>query len=210
MMLADNELDLVASGDDVSRGLVAVNLVQDWFELMAAQESGVCQSTDSVSIGSGFEYTSFPADLLRMDGDPELLDATTLLPIGELTYIDKVGGHRRAPFAANSGCPAEYWTEGPGGRFYWSPQPDANYEVRIYGLWAKADYTIASDTFLYPDSVAVLVSQFGPLILRTGLDRDLSGVQSLVKQAAKDVIEALKGFRRVDAPSRVYTEIHEA
>lgn len=219
MALYDNELDIVSGGADVTRGIAALNLVQDWWEAAAMVEGEVCQTTSTLSTTASQEYTTRPTTLLRIDSLWRL-DANSV-PIVELTPIDRAGAHQpRYPWPFNAyiqsapsstGAPDEYWAEKPGNplaRIYWLPKPDAVYVIRGYGLWEVADYTAAANTFGYANTVALALVPFAAKILRTGLDRDITDVQTQAEAAFRVAVKGLGRDPRVDPASRVYSEIH--
>lgn len=218
MMVLDNQLDLLAGGDDVTRGLVIVNLVQDWWELVAAEYAEFMGTDSTFTTTLNTEKTTWPTGLLRLDGEPWLLDSNSR-PIRAITQIQGVGAHvagaawpyseLSASVAEGSGAPREYWANGPGGNFYWTPIPDAVYTIRGYGLWAKSDYTTAANTFAYPDSVAAAVLPQAVKLFRIGLDRDLEGVQAAAGDLFRPTIKGLRGFNRNRAPSRQYYDVHD-
>lgn len=222
MMLYDNQLDLIASGDDVTRGLTALNLVQDWWEAVAAAVADLCQTyaTTGLVTVADQEYTTWPATLLRLD-ELWLLDSNSK-PIRKLDSIDQVGGHVPSypwPLSAVSlsgqvqtGAPVEYYTKGQGGVFLWAPTPDAVYTLRGYGLWSQTDYTAVSGaggTWLYPDVVALTAVPFATQVMRMGLDRDLTGVQGAAEAAFTRAVKALEHQVRTRPQSRTYDETHD-
>lgn len=215
VMALDNERDLIAGGDDVTRGLVLVNMVQDWFEAVAAGYAEILRTHSTFTTTASGETTTWPTGLLRLDS--LWYENSNGEPVWELEPLDREGGHVPGPawpFAEmiesplNLGTPREYDAAGPGSVFYWSPKPDAVYTMRAYGLWAKADYAAAGDTFLYPDSVALVIVPFVAKAFKAGLDRELGSIQSAAGDAFRPVIEALRGFNRTGAGSRRYSEIH--
>lgn len=217
MALYDNQLDLIAGGDDVTRGLTAINLVQDWFEAVAATVDKLLQTHSTFTTTANIETTNWPTGLLRLD-ELWLLDSAGN-QVRRMDPIEEDGGHvPNLPWPLNavvqsgalsSGVPYEFAYEGQGGTILWSPKPDAIYTIRGYGLWSKADYTAAADTFLYPDSVALAIVPFAVNILRTGLERDLGAIQNAAEAAFKVTVKSLKRPVRSEPKSRVYQDIHE-
>lgn len=216
MSLYDNQLDLISGGNDVVRGLTAVNMVQDWFELAAADIVDLLQTHSTLTTTASTETTNWPTGLLRLDGHPFLLDSNGV-QVRELSKIDQTGGHQPAfPWPLDqvsglviNGAPWEYYAQGQGGKFYWSPKPDAVYTIRVYGLWAVADYTAASDTFGYPDSVALTLVPHAAQVFRIGLDKDFSAQQSTAVSAFRAVAKALRSQVREGPVSRVYSDHHD-
>ena len=218
MMLADNQLALESGGDDVTRGLTAVNLAQDWFEMVAARYGKLLMITGSTSTTANQEYTTWPTTLKRLDS-LWMLDSNSN-PIYELDEVDVIGGHVPSagmPFpwmvlsgSVNPGRPDGFFPEGPGGRIYWSPKPDAIYNLRVYGFYAASDYTAAANTFAYPDEVALFIAPWATRAFRVGLDRDFVAVQEEAMKAAQEVCESLGSHTQTGPASRVYSDFHDA
>lgn len=217
MMLHDNQLDLVSGGDDVARGLVAVNLVQDWWEMVAAGIPRLCQTYDTLLTVTDQEHTVRPTGLKRIDALWML--ASTGRQAFKLDTIDMDGAQSGGGLSTlldlvvgggptGAGQPREYYDGGRGGRILWSPIPDAVYTLRAYGLWEVADYTAAGDTFGYPDEVALAMVPFATKLFRVGLDRDTEKTQSMAEAAFR---QAAKNMRptRTEPQSRVYGDAHD-
>jgi hypothetical protein len=218
MMLGDNQLDLVSGGADVARGLTALNMVQDWWEVYAARFANLCQTDSTFTTTANQVYTTWPTGLKRIDA-LWLLDANGN-EVCELEPIDKVGGHVPDfawPFnqlviygVVNSGSPREFYPEGPNGKIYWAPKPDAVYTIRGYGLWSVADYTAAGNTFLLNDDMALVMVPLAVRAIRVGLDRDVTTQQQEAVELFKTVKAGQLGHTHVSAPSRFYNSSHEA
>lgn len=216
-MLYDNQFDLIAGGDDVARMLTAIGLVQDWFELQAMAVSDVFQTDQTFVTIAAQDYTLWPAGLMRVD-DLYLLDSNSN-QVRRLDPIDVTGGYMPTlPWpmsmvsvtgALSQGAPREYEGQQQGAKIRWTPTPDAVYTIRGYGLWAAADYVAAADTFLYPDSVALALVPHASQVLRTGLDRDLAGVQSAAESAFRLLIKAFSKTVHTGPDSRVYSDMHD-
>jgi len=217
MMLYDNQLDLIAGGDDVTRGLTAINLCQDWWEAVAAKVAGLCQTTSTFTTTANQEHTTWPTTLRRIDS-LWLLDSNSK-PVRELDPIDREGGHvptLHFPFSAllvngstQNGAPMEYRAQGQGGNIYWAPTPDAVYTIRGYGLWAVSAYTAAANTFGSPDAVALALVPFATKLMRIGLDRSVATIEAECKKAFRTVIGSLDNQVATGADSRVYEDIHD-
>lgn len=216
MMLYDNQLDLIAGGDDVTRGLTAVNLVQDWWEAAAAEIEGCAQTyADSITTTANQEYTTWPATLARLD-DLYLLDSSGR-QVRKLEPIDVTGGHRpnmpwpidQVTGSYGTGSPAEYYARSKSGRFLWAPTPDAVYTLRAYGLWRVSDYTAAADTFGYDDDVALLMAPHATQVFRMGLSRDVTDVQQAAEAAFSAAARTMTRSVRTGAQSRVFHEVHD-
>lgn len=216
MMLYDNQLDLIAGGDDVARGLTATNLVQDWYELEAGRVADIHQTINTFTTTANVEFTTWPTNLLRADNF-YLLDSNGN-QLRELDPVDTIGGHRPGyPWpmvdmetaTVLPGAPWEFYGTQQGGLIFWNPTPNAVHTIRAYGLWAVADYTAAANTFLYPDSVALALVPHAVEIIRVGLERDFSAHQSAARLAFRDLIKTFMKAIHVAAQSRTYAEIHE-
>lgn len=215
MSLYDNQLDLIVGGDDVARGIIAINLVQDWWEVVAARYADLCQTASTLVTVANTETTVWPTTLLRID-DLWVLDSAGA-QLRRLDPIDSVGGHMPdSPWpyyllsaGTTLGSPWGYYAKGQGGLIYWDPKPDAVYTIRGYGLWAQDDYANAAAIWLYPDSVALVAVPHAVQVMRSGLDRDINAVKSAADAAFISVARALGHQVHVDAASRVYSEYHD-
>lgn len=216
MMLYDNQLSLLAGGDDVTRGIWAINLVTDWFEARAVRRSDVLQTDETFDTTANTEKTAWPSRLMRLDSLWRL--DSDGYQVCELDPIDKSGGHQEGtkfPFqfvtgsSRSLGPPEAYRGRGQGGQFYWQPRPDAVYTMRAYGLWAVADYTAAANTFAHPDSVALVLAPFATKVFRIGLDRELLGVHQASESAFDAVLDALDGQGENQTAGYNYSEPHD-
>lgn len=209
MELADNELELQSGEADVVKGLLALNIAQDYYESRAALVPNFFQSsTTSVSTSAATETTAYPAGLLRIDRLQLLVNSVPQWDIGKL---GRTGGHiwnRTWPFnvlsTTTTGKPTRYWTNGTS--FYWNPTPDATYSVRVYGLIAASDIT-ANGTFAYPDIVAFPLASFAAAIIEEGLDDD-GGLTSMAATVFDPLIQSQSNFNRDGARGLEYSEIH--
>lgn len=174
MELMNQELQLQSGEEDVTRGLLALNVAQDSFEARAAMRPNVFGSGSStVTTSANTETTSFPSGVLRIDG-LQYIDAATNRPAWDLERIKKTGGHawnRYWPMnlvsTTSTGKPRAYWTNGT--NIYWDPLPDATHTVRWYGLSSASNIT-AGGTFAYLDIVALPIAAFAVMLMRIGLD----------------------------------------
>ena len=213
MELLNQELQLQSGETDVTRGLLALNVAQDYFEARAALRPGFMGgSTGTVTTTASTETTSFPSSLLRIDR-LQYLDPDTSRPAWKVEPIKSTGDHAAGGFwpaalvsTSVSGKPRGYWTDGT--NFYWSPLPDATHTVRYYGLVAAAAIT-ASGTFAYKDIVALPLASFAVKILRTGVDDNLADIDKLAAQAFDPVLDALGNFNRDGAEPFVYKYGHD-
>jgi len=214
MELLNAELQLQAGEENVTKGLLALNVAQDYFESLAALRGKVLgSSTGTVATASSTESTAFPAGLLRIDR-LQVLDATTQRPIRELRPLRRAGGHAGSSywplylFATNTaGMPWAY--EATGGAIWWNPLPDTVYTVRWYGFSAASDIT-ASGTFAYPDVVALPIASFATRLYKSGLDDDARDLDALAQSTFGTVLDTLSLFNRDGAVGLEYTQVHNA
>lgn len=214
MEVFNAELQLQSGEADVSRGLTALNLAQDYFESLAAQRGKILGSqVGTLAVTANSESTAFPAGVLRVDR-LQLLDATTSLPVADLQPIRRVGGQAGSlgwPFnlTAQTGTEnlAAYWTDGS--NIYWAPIPSADASVRWSGFKTAVDIT-AAGTFAYPDIVRIPLASYAVRILKAGLDDDPTLQASMAQEAFTSVLDALGNFQRDGAAPLEYTRAHLA
>lgn len=210
--LLNQELQLQSGEIDVTRGLLALNVAQDYFESVAAQRGRLFGSAiGTVTTTASTESTPFPAGLLRVDR-MQTINATTTRPDGELVAFKRTGGHAISSLwplnlvlSTNTGKPAAYWTNGS--NIYWSPLPDATYTVRYYGFVAASDIT-AGGTFAYPDIVAFPLASFAVKLLMAGVGDSLTDMSGLATEAFNQVLTTLSSADRDGASGFEYTRIH--
>lgn len=211
--LFDQENQLQPGEADVTRGLLALNVAQDYFEAQVARRTKVLvDQVGTVTTTASAESTPFPAGLMRVDR-MQYLDPTTSLPMWDLDVIKKVGGQTRLwrwPFALVapqniSGKPRGYWTNGR--NIYWDPIPDTTYTIRWYGFKSADDIT-ADGTFAYPDEVAAPIASFAATVLRVGLGDDANETATLANQIFDPVIDNLSRFNRDGAEPFEYRYTH--
>lgn len=211
MEVLNQELQLQSGEQDVTRGLVALNIAQDYYESLAAVRKGIHGSAaGTVVTAAATETTAFPAGVLRIDGF-QLLDSNSR-PKRRLVRLQRTGGHAESSFwplnlieTAADGEPRGYWTNGS--LIYWSPLPDAVHTVRYYGFAAAADIT-AGGTFAYPDICMLPFSTFAVRLLKSGLDDPIEDYKFLAESVYKSTLDALEMFNRDGAEDFVYTEVH--
>lgn len=215
MEIVNQELQLQAGEADVTRGLIALNVAQDYFESLVALRRGALGSTGSgneVIATGATETTAFPSGLLRLDR-LQTLSGTGGTVNGELRKLQRTGGHAgqgQWPYNSlitGSGRPTAYYTDGS--KIYWAPLPDGTYYVRYYGFKAASDIT-ASGTFAYPDIVMFPLAAFATRILKLGVDDPAQDVSGVAQETFKTVIDTLANFNRDGATGFEYTEIHSA
>lgn len=221
MMIFDNTLGLESGGDDVSRGLIVCDMVSDWMEAEAATIEGCLGTHNLLYTAENTETTDWPERLLRLDS-LWYIDASTGRPVWELDPIQGVGNHvpgmtwplsemvlsGSAPNVA--GKPKEYAATGPGGQFYWVPMPDAEYWIRGYGLWSTINFESADSIFPFPSTVSLPFSGMASYLMKIGLDRELTSIETFVRASLRPVLKGLKKFNKTMPDSRVYSEVHDA
>ena len=213
MELVNQELQLQSGENDVTRGLLALNVAQDYFESQAALRPKLLGSgVGTVTTADDTETTTFPSGLLRIDR-LQFIDATTSRPAWDVLPIKRVGGHARNQFwpsnliSSNSGGkPRAYWTNGT--LIYWDPLPDATHTVRWYGLSAASDIT-AGGTFAYPDVVLFPLATFAVRVLKLGVDDAQQDIALLAQTVFEPVLDLLGNFNRDGFTELEYTEVHD-
>lgn len=212
MELVNSELQLQAGEANVTKGLVALNVAQDYFEALAATRPKLRGSkTGTVTTAAQTETTSWPAGVLRLDR-LHLLDANGK-PVQELRRLHRTGGHAVSvlwPWSISipgSGSPRAYWADGT--NIYWSPTPAGISTVRWYGFMAADDIT-ASGTFSYPDIVALPLAAFAVRLFKGGLDDPAQDVAGLAQETFLAVLKTLELFNRDGAEPLEYTQVHRA
>lgn len=211
MELLDQELDLQSGEADVTRGLIAVNMAQSYFESLVAMHPGLLgDSIGTVTTAASTESTTFPSTVLRLDS-LWFIDPDDSLPRWRLTPLYSAGEHRgdyRDPVfsltlsAGSEGRPRAYWTDGS--NIYWNPIPDATHTVRWYGFSSATDYTAAGDTFAYHDIVMGPMAAMGVKLFQYGFGDNPNEYTRLANELFGPVIETLSNFRR-EGPRPVRT-----
>lgn len=210
--LFNQELQLQSGETDVARGLLALNVAQDYFESRAALRPNILGSADgTVVTAASTEKTAFPTGLLRLDR-LQYLDPGTSRPSWDLIPIRHAGGHAGAGYWASAllstnttGKPRSYWTNGT--NIYWSPLPDGVNTIRYYGFSAAAAIT-AVGTFAYPDIVMLPLATFAVKVLKAGLDDSIGDISRLAAEAFDPVLDALTAYNRDGAEPLVYRYGH--
>ncbi len=211
MELLDAELQLQVGEADVTKGLLALNVAQDYFESLAAQRGHLGGQTGTVVTVANTETTAFPSGVLRIDR-LQMLDAVTSRPKRDLTPLRRTGGHA-ANFGwfynlvgqGNGGEVGGYWTNGL--NIYWSPLPADVYTIRWYGFQRQSDIT-ASGTFAYEDMVALPLASFATRLVKSGLDDNASDLSALALETFSQALDALGNLNRDGATGLAYTRIH--
>lgn len=211
MELVNQELQLQTGEADVTRGLLALNVAQDYFETYAAVRKIKGGQTGTLSTAQNTESTAFPTGVLRIDR-LQLLDAGTGRPKYDLTPLHRVGGHLARGFwplnitsTTTSGEPRSYWTNGA--NIFWSPLPSGTFSVRWYGFQRQVDIT-ASGTFSYDDLVALPLASFAARLMKMSVDDSVQEINSLAQETFKAALDSLEMFNRDGAAALEYSEIH--
>ena len=205
------EQQLQSGEGDVTKGLIAVNMAQDYLESVFALHADIFGSTvGTVVTVANTETTTYPTNLLRIDR-LQYLDPSTSRPRWDVDLIRNTGGHAPSgswldAAAAGEGAPRKAYTNGR--LIYWDPLPDAVHTVRWYGLQQQTDVT-ASGTFLYPDICLTPLATFAVRVIRTGLDDDPAAYQTLATELFEPVVAALTNFRRDRPPAFTYSRTHD-
>lgn len=210
MELLNQELQLQSGEADVTRGLLALNIAQDFFEAAAARRPNLLGNDSTLTQTANQEYTTFPSGLLRLD-KLQLLDANSK-PLYSLTPRFDAGSQaqtrswiRSLTSSSSTGKPLAYWTSG--NKIWWDPIPDAANTVRYYGLIAATDIT-ASGTFLYPDTVRLPIASFAVSILKIGLDDDPNDLSGLAQNLFEGLLDQLASIDRSGARPLIYSYDH--
>ena len=214
MELLNQELQLQSGETDVTRGLLALNVAQDYFESRAALRPMFLggNAIGTVTTSNATESTAFPSGVLRIDR-LQFIDSGTSRPAWDLVPIKRTGAHawnRYWPLnivsTSSSGKPRAYYTNGT--NIYWDPLPDATHTVRYYGFAAASNIT-ASGTFAYVDIVMFPLAAFAVRVLKMGLDDPQADVTAMAATTFDPVLDALTNFLRDGATYLEYTEDHD-
>lgn len=214
MELANQELQLQPTETDVTRGLLALNVAQDYFENLAASrkvKTGTTNPTTEVVATANVETTAFPTGLLRVDR-LQRLDGTGGNPIGDLERLQRTGGHANRQFRiwqfsgpTGSGTPGAYWTQGTS--IYWSPKPASTSYYRAYGFIRAADIT-ASGTFTYDDGVMFPLAVFAAKLMTIGVADSPQDLTTLAQETFTAILDTLERFNRDGAQDVTYERSH--
>jgi hypothetical protein len=213
MELLDAELQLQSGEVDVTRGLLALNVAQDYFESLAAARGRVLGSkAGTLTTTAATETTTFPSGVLRID-KLYLQDSNGRIK-WQIKPRKAPGGHVGGtswPVVAlagtSSGEPAYYQTNGT--LIYWNPTPSGVSTVRWYGFQTASDIT-AAGTFAYPDVVMFPLATFAVKVLKSGLDDDMAQLQQISRETFEPVLDAMERFDRDGAVPLAYTTHHSS
>lgn len=205
------ELQLQSGEGDVSKGLIAANMAQDYMESVFALHAEIFgDSIGTVTAASAAETTPYPQGLIRLD-KLQYLDSSTSLPRWDIDVIRQAGGH--APSSSwldtvntTGGAPRKAYTNGR--KLFWDPVPDADYAVRWYGFKVADDVT-AGGPLAYPDLCLTPLATLAVRFIRLGLDDDTAAYVQLAADLFAPVVNALTNFRRDRPPSFLYADMHD-
>ena len=211
MELANQELQLQTNETDVTRGLLALNAAQDYFETLAAVRKIKTGQTTEITTTNNTETTAFPTGFLRVDA-LQLLTASGGDVKSDIYRLQRTGGHaagRGTPWIftaqAGTGQPQAYWTNGS--NIYWAPKPNGTYYVRVYGFQRASDIT-AGGTFAYDDAVALPLATMAARIVSIGIGDPVGDIGALAQETFKAVLDALEEFNRDGGNDLRYERIH--
>lgn len=207
------ELQLQSGEADVVKGLIALNRAQDTFEsLMATYPDALSfATTGTVTTTADTETTTYPAEVLRLDG-LDFIDATTSRPAWPLAEIRTRGGHawhRAWPMSlvsTSKGKPRAYWTNGR--LIYWDPLPDATHTVRWYGLQMASAIT-AAGTLSYPEATVLPLAIFAVKMIQIGLGDSVGDLTGFARDTFEPTIKALGNYKRESAAPYQYSRSHD-
>ena len=214
MELLNQELQLQSGENDVTRGLLALNIAQDYYESLAANRDGLLggNAIGTVTTSASTESTTFPSGVLRIDR-LQYVDPTTSRPAWEIVPTRRVGGHATSFYwpwqliaTSTTGKPRRYYTNGT--NIYWDPLPDATHTVRYSGFSVAADLT-AGGTFAYPDIVMLPLASFAVRLYKLGLDDSQEDMINLARSVFNPVLDTLANFQRDGAVEFQYTQTHD-
>lgn len=210
MEILHPELQLQSGEDGVTKGLIAANMAQDYFESLLALHPHVFGDTSgTVTTTANTETTTHPAGVIRLDALWRL-DANSR-QIYKLSPIFMPGDHApsetwpQSIADTSTGETTGYFSNGR--LLYWSPMPDATYTIRWYGLQQQTDIT-ASGSFLWPDICLTPFATFAVKAIRIGLDDSAEQLTALAGEVFEPVIRTLTNFRREGAEALPYAFMH--
>jgi len=211
MELTNQELQLQSGEGDVTRGLLALNVSQDYFETMAAVRKIKGGTTTEITTVANTETTAFPTGFLRIDA-LQLLTGAAGTVRWDLDRLQRTGGHAGGRLSqwvfsmpSATGEPRRYWTQGS--LIYWAPRPAGVSYVRVYGFQRATDLT-ASGTFAYDDAVMLPIASFAGKIAAIGVGDPIGDISALATETFKSVLDALEEFNRDGGVNLTYTSSH--
>jgi hypothetical protein len=212
MELLNQELQLQAGEADVTRGLLALNAAQDFFESLASQYPNVLGSqVGTFTTTANTETLTFPLGLMRVDRIDKINSDTGKVEY-QLKNPKKPGAHvdgETWPWTTlntvGTGEPYIYWTNGR--TVYFNPVPADEYELRWYGFAAQDNITADGD-FMYPDICMLPFASFAVKLMKIGIDDNAGDIVTLANETLKPVLTSLQGFNRDGATPLNYTQNH--
>ena len=204
MELLDQELQLQSGQNDVARGLLALNVAQDYLEsILALRPRMFGDTTTTVTASANTETTAFPTGWLRIDRAQWVNPATSLPEGPDLDNLGYVGSHVTGvpefylASLGGTGRPRAYWTQGRS--IYWQPLPDASHTIRVYGLAAASAIT-AGGTFAYPDIAMLPLASVAVRIISVGVGDSGDEIGAVAQEALLPVVNAMAAVSRGDRP----------
>lgn len=213
METLDQENQLQTGEEDVTRGILALNRAQDYFEALVAQEEDLLGDTvGTLTTAAATETTTFPTGVLRVDR-LSFIDPSTSLPQYDLTNTRRAGALPRRWLwdyvmtpSAGAGKPTAYWTDGR--KVYWVPLPNATHTIRWYGFQVADDIS-AVGTFAYPDICILPFASFATAIMQIGVGDNAQDLVGLAEATFRPVIKTLSNFVRDGGRPLHYTQQHD-
>lgn len=218
MQVLDNELDISSGGADETRAISALDMAQDAFEAILANQPDTLGTISTISTTANQEYTTWPTSLLRLDSLFMMnTSVTPNVPQWQITIIQDVGGQAVSmPFPWLSGI-VGYTPQGFGAPtmaytnrqyFFWAPIPDQVYTLRAYGLSEQTDITTRAQTFAYPNVVANPMAAVAVRLMEMGIDDPSEELKALSDEWYAPVIGMLRTPTRQRPQSRQYSRMH--
>ena len=217
MQVLDNELDISSGGADETRAISALDMAQDAFEAILANQPDTLGTISTISTTANQEYTTWPSTLMRLDTLWKMnTDATPDQPAWQIDIIQDVGGQAQGgwPWV---GAWSGYAPQGKGAPvlaytnrqyFFWTPIPDAVYTLRGYGLSEATDITTRTQTFAYPNVVANPMAAVAVRLMEMGIDDPSEELKALSDEWYAPVIGMLRTPTRQRPQSRQYSRMH--
>ena len=218
MQVVDNELDVSVGGADETRCISALDMAQDAFESILANQPDTLGTISTILTTANQEYTTWPTALMRLDTLWYMnTSVTPNQPAWEIEIIQDVGGQAQGGnwpwFGAGSGYapngfgqPAKAYTNRQ--YLFWTPIPDAIYTLRAYGLSEAADITARGETFAYPNAVANPLAVYATRLMEMGIDDPSDELKALADEMFAPVINMLRQPTRQRPQSRQYSRVH--
>jgi hypothetical protein len=209
----NNELDTAAGAADEVKALNALNLSKIYVESVAAAMPRImsARGVETIKTAANTESTPIPEDLLRIDR-LWLLDSTSLLPIFPLEPLQETGAHQPPapwPLSIGNTSPGQiagYYIDGE--HLYWSPPPDAIYQVRAYGLWQRDLFVDRKSAVPFPQILCPVIAAFATRYCLSAVDDPTTDILTIAKEFFAPALRALRKRDRSVPKSRHYERIH--